>query len=80
MQANFGLLYLVTAGLFSLVLFAAFWLDSSTSKRHGLSWMIVLVGSLFWGVVLPLAVAERLRKLLRQRILAARPLPFGHLN
>ena len=80
MQANFGLFYLVTAGLFFLVLFAAFWLDGSTSKRHRMSWVIVLIGSLFWGVVLPIAVAERLRKLLRQRILASRPLPSGRLN
>ncbi len=77
MQANIGLLYLVTAGIFFLVLFASFWLDGSTSKRHGMSWVIVLVGSLFWGIVLPLAVAERLRKLLSQRVLARRSLPFS---
>lgn len=80
MQANVVLLYLVTAGMFFLVLFAAFWLDSSTSKRHSLSWIVVLVGSLFWGVVLPLALAERLRKLMRQRVLTTRPLPFGRFS
>jgi len=80
MQANFGLFYLVTAGLVFVVLFAAFWLDDSTSKQHRLSWMIILIGSLFWGIALPLAVAERLRKLLRQRILANRPAPLGRLN
>lgn len=80
MQANFASLYLATAGLCFLVLFTAFWLDSSTSKRHGLSWMIILVGSLCWGVVLPLAVAERLRKFSKQRVLAAHSASFGRFS
>lgn len=73
MQTNFALIYLLTAGLFFVVLLAAFWLDGSTSKRHGLSWMIVLIGSLFWGIALPLALIERSRRLFKQhRVLASR--------
>jgi polyferredoxin len=65
MQIDFVSLYLITAALFFIVLLLAFWLDSSTSKRHKLSWMIVLVGALFWGIVLPFAVIERSRKLFK---------------
>ncbi|MBW4467484.1 MAG: hypothetical protein KME07_18820 [Pegethrix bostrychoides GSE-TBD4-15B] len=79
MSTNFALLYLATAGLFFLVLFTAFWLDGSTSKRHGMSWIIVLIGALGWGIVLPLALAERLRKLLRHRM-AARPTAYSRFS
>ncbi|QYO67608.1 hypothetical protein [Leptolyngbya sp. 7M] len=80
MQTNFVSFYLLTAGLFFGILLAAFWLDGSTSKRHKLSWMIVLVGALFWGVVLPLAVLERSRKLFRHQVVAARPSQVGRLS
>lgn len=69
---NFLSFYLLTAGLVFAVLLVAFWRDGSTSKRHQLSWVIVLIGSLFWGVVLPIALIERSRKLLRQQIVASR--------
>ena len=72
MQTNFVSIYLLTAGLFFVLLLSAFWLDRSTSKRHQLSWIIVLIGSLFWGIVLPLAVIERSRKLFKQRALTSR--------
>jgi hypothetical protein len=72
MHTNFLSFYLLTAGLFSVILFAAFWLDGSTPKQHKLSWLVVLVGALFWGIVLPVAVTERLRKLLRQRAFISR--------
>jgi polyferredoxin len=72
MYTNFLSIYLLTAALFFIILLTAFWLDGSTSKRHGLSWMIVLLGALFWGIVLPLAVIERTRKVLKQRIVASR--------
>lgn len=72
MQTNFVSIYLLTAGLFFLILLLAFWLDNSTSKRHKMSWTIILVAALFWGIVLPLAVIERSRKLLKQRVLSAR--------
>lgn len=77
MQTDFVSLYLITAALFFVVLLIAFWLDGSTSKQHRLSWMIVLLGALFWGVVLPFAVVERSRKLFRHRVLASRQ---GHLG
>jgi polyferredoxin len=77
MQTDFVSFYLLTAGLFFGILLAAFWLDGSTSKRHGLSWMIVLVGALFWGIVLPLAVLERSRRVFKHRMVSARP---GHLS
>jgi membrane protein DedA with SNARE-associated domain len=77
MQTNFVSLYLITAALFFVVLLAAFWLDGSTSKQHRLSWMVVLVGALFWGVVLPFAIVERSRRQFRHRVVASRP---GHLS
>lgn len=80
MQTNFAFIYLLTAGLFFVILLAAFWLDGSTSKRHGLSWMIVLVGALFWGIVLPLAVLERSRKMIRHRVVAMRQEPLSRLG
>ncbi|MCU0526200.1 MAG: hypothetical protein MUF72_15385 [Elainella sp. Prado103] len=72
MLMNLLSFYLFTAGLVFVVLLAAFWRDGSTSKRHQLSWMIVLIGSVFWGLVLPIAIIERSRKLLRQQIVASR--------
>jgi threonine/homoserine/homoserine lactone efflux protein len=72
MQTNFVSIYLLTAGLFFLVLLVAFWFDGSTPKQHRLSWMIILIGALFWGVVFPLAVIERSRKLFRQNALVSR--------
>jgi uncharacterized membrane protein YpjA len=74
---NLFSLYLTTAALFFIVLLLAFWMDRSTSKQHRLSWMVVLVGALFWGVVLPFAVIERSRKLFRQGVVASRS---GHLG
>lgn len=72
MYTNLVSLYLLTAALFFVILLVAFWLDGSTSKRHRLSWMIVLVGALFWGVVLPIAVIERSRKMFKHKSLASR--------
>lgn len=80
MQTNFVSVYLLIAGLFFVVLLTAFWLDNSTSKQHRLSWMIILVGALFWGVVLPLAVIERSRKLFGQRVHAARQAHLSRLG
>jgi hypothetical protein len=80
MQATFVSLYLFTAGLFFVVLLAAFWLDSSTSKRHQLSWAIILIASAFWGVALPLAVLERSRKLFRHKVPASRSVRLSRLS
>lgn len=80
MLTTFVSFYLLTAGVFFVILLAAFWFDRSTSKSHRLSWLIVLVGALFWGIVLPLAVAERTRRLLRQKTLSTRRVPAGRLG
>jgi polyferredoxin len=69
---NFLSFYLLTAGLVFVVFLAAFWRDNSTSKQDRLSWTIILFGALFWGIVLPLALVERSRKLFRQNVLASR--------
>ncbi|MBF2000563.1 MAG: hypothetical protein IGS50_21575 [Synechococcales cyanobacterium C42_A2020_086] len=67
MQANFAVLYLFVAVAFFVILLGAFLLDRSTPKQHALSWMIILVSAMFWGLVLPLAITERSRKFIRQR-------------
>jgi hypothetical protein len=77
MLTTFVSLYLLTAGVFFGILLAAFWLDRSTSKSHRMSWLIVLVGALFWGIALPLAIVERTRRLMRQRSLSSRRVPAG---
>lgn len=69
---NFLSFYLLTAGLVFAVYLAAFWRDNSTPKQDRLSWIIILCGALFWGIVLPLAIVERSRKLLRHNALASR--------
>ena len=69
---SFGEIFIILVPIFFVILLVAFWLDGSTSKRHRLSWMIVLVGALFWGLVLPIAVIERSRKMFKHKSLASR--------
>jgi hypothetical protein len=67
MQANLISLYLIIASLIFFILLGAFLLDGSTSKRNGMSWAVILIGTIFYPIVLPLSLIEISRKLLKQR-------------
>ncbi len=62
MQASFLAVYLTVALFVFLILLSAFLLDHSTPKIHRLSWVVVVLGSAFWFIVIPLSFAEVVRK------------------
>ena len=63
MQTSLLVAYLPIALFTFLILLGAFLLDSSTPKTHWPSWRIVLLGSAFWLVVIPLSAFEMALKL-----------------
>lgn len=67
MQASFLAVYLTVALFVFLVLLSAFLLDRSTPKTHRLSWLVVVLGSAFWLVVIPLSFVEVVRKLAKAK-------------
>jgi hypothetical protein len=67
MQVSFLAVYLSIALFTFLILLSAFLFDRSTPKTHWRSWQIVVLGSFFWLVVIPLSVFEVVRKSVRVR-------------
>jgi len=60
-------IYVLNALVVALILLWAFLSDRSTPKTHRLSWIIVLLGSTFWFIAVPISLAEILRKAMQQR-------------
>ena len=67
MQVSLLAVYLSIALFALLILLSAFLFDYSTPKSDWLSWQIVVLGSVFWLVVIPLAVFELARKSARAK-------------
>jgi hypothetical protein len=55
-------LYITGALLVFGVSLRAFWKDTSTPKTDRLSWMVLIVATLFWPLVLPSIVRKKLFK------------------
>ncbi|ASC72432.1 hypothetical protein XM38_033890 [Halomicronema hongdechloris C2206] len=64
----FGCLIVYGLGLVLVmaITFIAFWHDSTTPKTHLMSWVVLILASLFWPITLP----SILRALIRQRAAA----------
>lgn len=60
-------IYVLNALVVALILLWAFLSDRSTPKTHRLSWVIVLLGSAFWFIAVPISMVEIVRKILQQR-------------
>ena len=57
-----------------LLMVFSFWLtlffqDVTTPKNHLISWIILLTGSLFWPVVLPISSWELMTKVSNRRLI-----------
>jgi phosphoglycerol transferase MdoB-like AlkP superfamily enzyme len=48
--------YFLIASIVFLVWFQRFWNDTSTSKKDLISWVALVLGPLFWPVVLPFSL------------------------
>nr|RNJ70164.1 MAG: hypothetical protein EDM05_05610 [Leptolyngbya sp. IPPAS B-1204] len=55
-------LYITGALLVFGVSFRAFWKDTSTPKTDRLSWMVLMIATLFWPLVLPSIIRKKLAK------------------
>jgi cytochrome c oxidase subunit IV len=64
MQAAIAL-YLTIATLIFCILLISFLLDHSTLKTDKKSWAVVILGSIFWVVVMPLSFLEVTCKFLK---------------
>jgi len=54
--------YLVIALVVFCFWFSKFWGDATTPKDDRISWIALVIGSLFWPIVLPLSMRELARK------------------
>ena len=50
--------YFLIASVVFLVWFQRFWNDTSTSKKDLISWVALVLGPLFWPVVLPFSLFQ----------------------
>ncbi len=50
--------YLLIALIVFLVWFQRFWNDTETSKKDLISWVALVIGPLFWPVVLPFSLFQ----------------------
>ncbi|MEG4571423.1 hypothetical protein QUA56_01655 [Microcoleus sp. N3A4] len=50
--------YFSIALIVFLVWFKSFWNDKATSKKDLISWIALVLGPLFWPVVLPLSLLQ----------------------
>jgi hypothetical protein len=55
-------LYFTGATLVFSILLGAFLRDNSTSKSDVISWLVVLVGTLIWPLILPSMILKHLPK------------------
>lgn len=60
-------LYLLNALIVAVVLSVALLSDRSIPKRHGASWVVILLASGFWFIAVPLSIAEIGRKVNQHR-------------
>lgn len=60
------LIYWLNAAIVALILLLAFLADRSTAKSQKMSWIIILVASLFWFIAIPLSGVEHLRRSFRR--------------
>lgn len=72
MHTHLFFLYLIITLVAFLVLLGAFLSDGSTPKVDKLSWTVLVLGSVFWLIAIPLSFGEVLRKLIRPKKLAAK--------
>lgn len=74
-------MYLLNAGIVATILIWSFLVDQSTPKRHRLSWLVILVASAFWFIVVPLSCVEIVRRSLHQRkVLQDQSNPTHHIS
>lgn len=50
--------YFLIASIVFFVWFQRFWNDTSTSKKDLISWVALVLGPLFWPVVLPFSLFQ----------------------
>ncbi|MCZ0902527.1 hypothetical protein ON021_21725, partial [Microcoleus sp. HI-ES] len=50
--------YFSVALIVFIVWFKSFWNDTATSKKDLISWIALIIGPLFWPVVLPLSLLQ----------------------
>ena len=67
MQANLITFYFIIALFVLSILLLAFWFDRSVSKTDKTSWAVIILGTVFWFVVLPLSFVEVIHKLLKTK-------------
>ena len=54
--------YLIIVLVVFCIWFYKFWGDATTPKDDRISWIALVIGSLFWPIVLPLSIRELSRK------------------
>jgi hypothetical protein len=61
------MIYFANVLIVALILMTSFLSDRTVSKRHALSWAVVVIASLFWFIAVPLSFVEIVRKSLHRR-------------